>query len=90
MYNQRKTTTAAAISVLDSGIVCSFSTSVVMTLMVSAEHDVGEDAVVLIVGDNASLSLLTGHENSRPTSLRCSMSVSGLSIQKAKICKRKK
>lgn len=48
MYNQRKATTPAAISIFDSGIECS-STSVVMSFMVSEEHDVVADAGLSIV-----------------------------------------
>lgn len=80
MYNQRKAITPEAIPIFVSGISCS-STSVAMSLIVSGEHVVGEDAIVLVESGNTSLILPMGHEKFKPTSMRWSVRVlSSLSI----------
>ena len=70
MYNQRKAITTDAIPIWDSGILWSSTRVVKMNLMVSAEHVVGEDAILLTESGNMSLILPIGHEKSRPTSMR--------------------
>ena len=81
MYNQRNAITPEAIPVFASGILCS-STRVAMSLRVSGEQVVGEDAILLAESGNTALILPTGHEKSRSTSVRWSVRVSSLSMGK--------